>query len=56
MKNQSIQFLIRTLCQKVGNKRYMRDLEKLLEEKMKDLTPHEQETLNMLARDIKFSK
>ena len=34
----------------------MRDLEKLLEEKMKDLTPHEQETLNMLARDIKFSK
>ena len=52
MKNQSIKNLIQVLYQTVGIKRYMRDLEKLLDEKLTDLTPMEKETIMMLSRDL----
>lgn len=51
-----IEDLIRALSQKVGNKVYMRDLEKLLKEKLNDLSPMDKETILFLTRDIKFLK
>ena len=47
--------LVNTLTQTVGNKRYIRDLEKLLEEKLTDLSPFEAQTIQYLINDLKFS-
>lgn len=43
--------LLQALRQLVGNKIYLRDLEKTLE-KLGDLSPQEKETLRFLARDL----
>jgi hypothetical protein len=51
-----IQILIRSLYGLVGNKVYMRDLEKLLEEKLVNLTPADRQTLLYLARNLNEHK
>jgi hypothetical protein len=48
-----IKFLIQAFYQLLGNKRYIHDLEILLNEKLTDLTPHEQQTLMYLFHDLK---
>jgi len=52
MENEGYRILIRTLYQTVGNKRYLNDLENLLA-RLGDLSPEEDETLLMLAHDLK---
>ena len=44
--------LIQALHSTIGNKRYLHDLEKLLEEKLKDLDSNDEQTLLYLAHDI----
>lgn len=48
-----ISLLMQTLYQVVGNKRYMRDLERLLNDKLTDLDEFDAETLRMLARSLR---
>jgi len=43
--------LIRTLYRIVGNKVYLRDLEKLFQ-RLEDMTPQEKQSLRFLARDL----
>ncbi len=43
--------LIRSISQLVGNKVYLRDLEKLLS-KVGELNPHERQTISFLSRDL----
>ncbi len=43
---------MRALFQTLGNKRYLHDLEKLLNDRLTELTPFEDETLAMLGRDL----
>lgn len=52
MGNEGYRIFIRALYQLVGNKRYLNDLENLLT-RLGDLSPEEDETLLMLARDLK---
>ena len=42
--------LIRAITQLVGNKRYIVDLQKILEKL--DLTPHERQTMQHLVQDL----
>jgi len=48
-----IALLIQTLYQVVGNKRYMSDLERLLNDKLTDLNHFDAETIRMLARSLR---
>jgi hypothetical protein len=50
-KSALISSLIRALAQTVGNKRYLHDLENLLNKL--ELTPHDEETIWYLIRDLK---
>lgn len=50
-RQDSIDYLMRSLRHLIGNKIYLRDLENLLE-KLGELTPEEDETLLFLARDL----
>jgi hypothetical protein len=50
--SEALPALMRALRQTCGNKVYMRDLEVLLN-KLEPLTPHENETLWFLVRDLK---
>ena len=54
--NASVQTLIRSLYSVLGNKRYLHDLEDLLNEKFAELTSFEDETIMYLARDLKRLK
>jgi hypothetical protein len=45
-------YLIQALYSAFGNKGYIRELQKLLEEKLKDIEPKDEELLLYLARDI----
>jgi hypothetical protein len=47
-----IDYLMQAIRRKYGNKVYMRDLEKLLKEKLADLDPKDAETIMHLVRDI----
>lgn len=44
--------LVRVLTQKVGNKRYLKDLEILLSKKLTNLSPYERQTLLFLRGDL----
>jgi hypothetical protein len=50
-RSDTISSLIRALAQAVGNKRYLHDLEDLLNKL--ELTPHDEETIWYLIRDLK---
>ena len=49
--DQTKRLLIQALAQSLGNKVYLRDIEKLLEKV--DLLPQESQALKYLAQDIK---
>jgi uncharacterized protein YjiS (DUF1127 family) len=48
----AVRYLMRAIRSTIGNKRYLRDLEILLEEKLKDIAPQDEQTLFYLAHDI----
>jgi hypothetical protein len=47
-----IKDLIRALAQTSGNKVYLRDVEKILNEKLADITQQEVHTMYFLVRDL----
>lgn len=49
---KDIQILMHSLYTLLGNKVYLRDLETLLKEKLTNLSPHEKQTLLLLAQGI----
>jgi len=51
-KTESIRYLMRALYSTLGNKRYLHDFETLLNEKLADIAPNEDQILLYLARDI----
>ena len=53
-KNQTIENLMRALSQKIGNKSYLKDLEKLL--KTLDVSVKDLQALEHLTRDINYLK
>jgi hypothetical protein len=52
-KGDGVRYLMQSLYQMLGNKRYLHDLEKLFQDKLADITPQENETLMFLMRDLK---
>ena len=52
LPQRTIKDLIGALARSSGNKVYLRDIEKIFEEKLGDLTPTECETLRYLIRDL----
>jgi len=50
--NDQVENLIRALYQAVGNKVYMRDMERLLREKLKDADPNAKQAMRFLAADL----
>jgi len=50
---EGIRYLMQTLYQILGNKKYLHDFEKLLKDKLGDLSPEDNETLMYLVRDLK---
>jgi hypothetical protein len=49
----AVRHLMSALYQSLGNKAFLRDLETLLVEKLTDLSPYDESTLNHLARAIR---
>lgn len=49
--DQTKQLLIRVLAQSIGNKVYLKDIERLISRM--DLTPQEEQALRLLAQDIR---
>lgn len=47
-----VELLIRALYQAAGNKMYMRSVEQILREKLKELTPYERQSLKHLSHDL----
>lgn len=52
----TIKNLMRVLFQRLGNKRYLYDLEILLEKYLNNLQPDELQTINYLIQDLHFLK
>jgi hypothetical protein len=50
---EAVEYLIRALAQKYGNKRYLQDLERLLNERLDGLSGFDLETIWHLIRNIK---
>lgn len=50
--DNELRLLIRALYQKLGNKRYLHDLENLFTEKLTNLTGGEKQTIMYLVRDL----
>lgn len=51
--NDCVHLLVRSLYAVVGNKRFMHDIERLLEERLKDLDGMGSEAVCMLARALR---
>jgi len=52
-RTRSVDFLIKSLYQAVGNKVFMNGIEDLLEEKLVDLTPAQEDDLDHLSRALR---
>jgi hypothetical protein len=50
--NKMVRDLIRAFAQSTGNKVYLREVEQIFEERLKDLTPRESEALQYLIDDL----